>query len=164
MSSFQAELGIQCCLKCQSDNYHHSYVRGQAEGVIRVKHHWLGHTDLKSQMRSKCCNNGSIRPMDQGSHIPSRGMETKESVALGEAGRANGPERKIWRERKRLLPTATHQHITPVTSYTPHFIWNAVARRELNGIADAFLHVCWLCLVTCSASLSSSETQPAGRT
>lgn len=71
-------------------------------------------------------------------------METKEIMDLGEAGVEAVPGRKTWRERKQLLPAATHQHITPVTSYTPHFIWNAVARQELNGIADAFLHVCCL--------------------
>lgn len=74
-------------------------------------------------------------------------METKEIMDLCEVreGRRTAPrEKKLGRERKQLLPAATDQHITPVTSYTPHFIWNAAARQELNGIADAFLHVCLL--------------------
>lgn len=53
-------------------------------------------------------------------------METKGIMDLGEAG---GVGERLGRERKQHLPAAMHQHITPVTSYTPHFIWNVVARQ-----------------------------------
>lgn len=104
------------------------------------------HTDLKSQMRSHSGKNG----------------ESSQWTRTATFLHMQWHPRKSWRERKQLLPAATHQQITPVTSYTPHLIWNAVARQGLNGIADAFLHVCWLfrhmfCLLTHPRKSTSLE-------
>lgn len=90
-------------------------------------------------MRSHSGNNGKPSQSTSAATLLILQCKLKKFWMLVRQGGEDGPER-----RTQLLPYATHQHITPVTSYTPHFIWNAVARQELNGIADAFLHVCWL--------------------
>lgn len=90
-------------------------------------------------MRSHSGNNGKPSQSTSAATLLVLQCKLKKFWMLVRQGGEDGPER-----RTQLLPYATHQHITPVTSYTPHFIWNAVARQELNGIADAFLHVCWL--------------------
>ena len=106
-----------------------------------------GHTWVTIESRANQLN----------SHILPHAMENKRMVNLGEAERKDSPG-----ERKQLLPAATHQHITPVTSYTPHFIWNAVARQELHGNTHSF--VLADCFVICSASLSAHENLPAEKT
>lgn len=67
--------------------------------------------------------------MNQKSHIQRYAVQTWEMA---------GSPARHQEEKKRagLFPAATHQHITPVTSYTPHFIWNAAgptSRMALPG-------------------------------
>lgn len=92
---------------------------------------------LKSQMRSHLDNNkGPSRSTRTATFLH---MQWDQGIVdLGESVREDSPKRKNRRERKQLLPAAMHQHITPVTSYTPHFIWNVTAWLELNGTADTF--------------------------
>lgn len=81
-------------------------------------------SDLKSQMRSHVSK--TRKPSLSARKATFLGMlwKPRESGWLDRRDR-----RKTWRKKKKLLPAATHQHITPVTSYTPHFIWNAAAPR-----------------------------------
>lgn len=72
--------------------------------------------------------------INQNSRIPSHAMETKE-ILVRQRGRTVSREKTEWKEA-----TPPSSSISPGTSSTPHFIWNAV----LSGIADAFLRVCWL--------------------
>ena len=140
----------------------------RAGGESLLVHRGPCHADLKSQMRSHLGKNGEPSLSTRTATFLHMQWKPGESwILVRQRRRGAVPRRKTWRERKLLLPAATHQHITPVTSYTPHFIWNAVARQELNGIADAFLHVCWLlhhmlCFLICSRKSTSWENRLAG--
>lgn len=93
------------------DKQYPSNVRGQPVGGGRPVRRGRRRARLESRMRSRS------------------GKKLRRSRSRGRGGGIPGARRGTRTGGKRLLPAATHQHITQVTSYTPHFVWNAAARR-----------------------------------
>lgn len=102
------------------------------QGASSPRHQGAHLANLRSQMRSHIGQNGRAEAVNQKSHIQRCAVQTWEMAGSP----ARHPQEK---KRAGLFPAATHQHITPVTSYTPHFIWNAAG--PTSGMALPGQHI-----------------------
>lgn len=102
------------------------------QGASPARHQGAHLADLRSQMRSHIGQNGKGEAVNQKNPIQRCAVQTWEMA---------GSPAKHREEKKRagLFLAATHQHITPVTSYTPHFIWNAAGLK--SGMALPGQHI-----------------------
>lgn len=107
-------------------------VRGQAQ-TVRWYTRGPCHADLKSQMRS----HSGTADQPQQPHF-SKSAWNDGTFRHGSRMAAE-KKKRLGRERKWLLPAATHPHIPQVTGYTLHFIRDVMARRGLTGIAHLLL-------------------------